>query len=119
MENRAKREMAKKRMIIHSVLCAVLPPVGMLLVWRSRYASRKKLLMTLASTLVLMLMFSIGLALQEPEKIEPPALSAGYVQQQQSYSEPEPEPAPAPIAQETPAPQVFEEDFVAPANPNG
>lgn len=118
MENRAKREMAKKRMIIHSVLCALLPPAGMLLVWRSRYESKKKLIMTLASTLVLMLMFSVYLALQEPEKIEPPALSAGYAQQQ-TYTEPQSAPEPEPVVEITPAPQVFEEDFVAPANPNG
>ena len=123
MENRAKRELARKRFIIHSVLCALVPPIGMLLVWRSRYESKKKLLMTLASTLVLMLMFTVGLALQEPEKIAPPALSAGYAYPQYDYTEPEPEPVPAaPQAPETPvetAPQTFEENFVAPANPNG
>ena len=45
MENRAKRELARKRFIVHSVLCALVPPLGMLLVWRSRYESKKKLLM--------------------------------------------------------------------------
>ena len=121
MENRAKRELARKRFIIHSVLCALVPPIGMLLVWRSRYESKKKLLMTLASTLVLMLMFTVGLALQEPEKIEPPALSAGYAYPQNDYTEPEPVQE-APQSPETPvetAPQTFEENFVAPANPNG
>ena len=77
MENRAKKELARKRLIIHSVLCALLPPVGMLLVWRSRYRSRFKLLMTLGSTLVLMIMFCVHLGMREPEKIVPPVISAG------------------------------------------
>lgn len=123
MENRAKRELARKRFIIHSVLCALVPPLGMLLVWRSRYESKKKLLMTFASTLILTIMFTVGLALQEPEKIEPPALSAGYAYPQNSYTEPVSEPAPEiPQTPETPVetePQTFEENFVAPANPNG
>lgn len=114
MENRAKRELARKRLIIHSVLCAVLPPLGMLLVWRSRYQSRMKLLMTLGATLVLMVMFSIGLSMREPEPIVPPAISASY-----SGQTTEAEPTPAPAAEPTPAPAVIDEGFVAPANPNG
>ena len=123
MENRAKKELARKRLIIHSVLCALLPPVGMLLVWRSRYQSRFKLLMTLCSTLVLMAMFCVHLGMREPEKIVPPVISAGYAQQAQQMQQAEQPaqtdyvPSPAVV---TPAPPVVIDDFfVAPANPNG
>jgi len=117
MENRVKKELERKRLIIQSVLCALLPPVGMLLVWRSRHPGRRKLMMTLCSTLVLMLMFCVGLALQEPEEIRPPVHSAGFAQTQD-----EAEPEQDPYIQQpeiTPAPEIIDDTFVAPANPNG
>ena len=127
MENRAKRELARKRMIIHSVLCAALPPAGMLLVWRSRYPGRQKLLMTLASTLVLTLIFCVALAFREPEPITPPAVSADFAQQMTQQAAPQEElpseAAPAPVLQPddatAPVPEVLDDSFIAPANPNG
>jgi len=120
MENRQKKELARKRMIIHSALCALVPPAGMLLVWRNRYPKKTKLLMTLCSTAVLTLMCCVYLALQEPEEIVPPVYSAGYAnsqtqQEQQAQEEIYTEPA----AQETPQPEAIDDSFVAPANPNG
>lgn len=132
MENRAKKELERKRLIIHSVLCALLPPAGMLLVWRSRYRSSLKLIMTLGATLALTVIFSIGFSLQKPEEIVPPTRAAGAQQPavEQSAGQipslwPENNAAPAP----TPAPGddyilsdplwTEDESFVAPANPNG
>ena len=122
MDNRAKKELARKRLIIHSVLCALLPPVGMLLVWRSRYQSKFKLMMTAGSTLVLMLMFIIALAGRAPEEIVPPVLSAGYAntQQEVQYTQPAESGYSTPYYPTvTPAPATGDEGFVAPANPNG
>lgn len=120
MENRNKRELAKKRLILHSVLCVLLPPVGMLLVWRNRYKSQMKLLMTFVSTLVLMLMFSIGMRLQPPEDIVPTPMSAGYMNQGEGQSDSSGAFAPAnPAAPATPNPNPVGDDFVAPADPQG
>lgn len=112
MENRAKKELARKRFIIHSVLCALVPPIGMLLVWRNRYPNRTKLLMTLGSTLILAIMFSIGLRLQKPEEITATPMSATYANTETTETQQE-QTMPA----ETPSPA--EDSYVAPANPNG
>lgn len=113
MDKRTKRELARKRLIIHSVLCVVLPPVGMLLVWRNRYPRRMKLLMTLGATIVLTAMFSIGLRMRPIEEIEPTPVSAAYEAQEQTV-----QPADTPVDMQTAAP-AQDEGIVAPANPNG
>ena len=118
MESRNRRELAKKRFIIHSVLCVVLPPVGMLLVWRNRYRGQVKLAMTFCSTLILMLMFCIGLRLQPPEEIVPTPMSAAYMNQSE-----EPEATASPSGYITPDFSNIQpanpDDYVAPANPQG
>ena len=123
MENRNKAKIAKQRLILQLALCAVLPPLGMILVWRSRYPRRGKVLLSVVSTLILMLMISGGLRLRKPEDIVPPSMSATYVNTEVT-------PAPAYLS-ETPAPawgdgsgnttdtETIDDGVVAPANPNG
>ena len=127
MENRQKAKLARQRLVIQLILCAVLPPVGMVLVWRSRYPRRGKVMLSVVSTLILMLMISGALRLRKPEDIVPPSLSATYVNTETVEATPAPAyaaetPAPAwgePPASDTDTGATDDGLIVAPANPNG
>ncbi len=118
MENRARREMERKRTILLGVLCAVVPPIGIILVWRNRYPIAKKAIFTAGATVMLTLILTAYLAItaQAPQ-IRPVPVRAGL---QNVQSEPTPEPMAEIIPDAfliTPAPGT--EDYIAPANPNG
>ena len=123
MESRNRRELAKTTFIVHIVLCTLVPPLGMLFVWRNRYHRPVKLVMTFCSTLILMLMFSIGLRLQAPEEIIPTPMSASYMNQNQ-----EPEATTSPSSGyvtpdfgniQSGDSDPSGDDYIAPANPQG
>jgi len=130
MENRTKTRLARQRLILMLVLCAALPPLGMVLVWRSRYPRRGKLVLSVLSTLILTLMISGGLRLRKPEDIVPPSLSATYINTEPTAAPDLGLSTPAPAFGEAPVsggtdPGVIDTGttddgvVVAPANPNG
>ena len=121
MEDRLKQQekarRKRKRLITLLVLCTVLPPVGMLLMWRSTNRTRAKVLFSVYGTLLLMLMISGILRLMPAKEIEVTTVPAGYLNTQLA-----PQTTPEPEDYYYQPPEYPEEDpddiFVAPANPN-
>lgn len=116
---RKQTTLARNRLIVIVLLCVLVPPFGMLLVWRNRYNRRAKLALTLFSTMALTLIFTIILLLQPPEEIVPTPMSASYMNQ---IDEPQATSAPD-TGYITPDFSNIQpsnpDDYVAPANPQG
>lgn len=122
MEARNRKEMARKRLIVLTVLCFVLPPVGMLLAWRGRYNRLGKLIFSAIGMLSLMLIVSVCLRLRPPAEIVPPSVSASYYAETQTQTQTNMT-APADPNAIAPSDTIIdtsgEGSFVAPANPAG
>lgn len=78
MDTRKNDRVARQRLIVQLILCVLLPPIGMILVWRSRYPRRGKLVLSLLSSLILTFMISFALSTRPPEDIAPTPMSATY-----------------------------------------
>ncbi len=118
MDARNRKEAARKRLIVLTVLCVVLPPIGMLLAWRGRYNNIGKLIFSALGTLSLMLLVMLGLSFRKPAEIVPTAMSATYIDAQSDAAAAASSGQTAEAPTDTVIDTSGEDTFVAPANPN-
>lgn len=112
MEERVKRELARKRAILLTVLCILLPPLGVLLVWRNRLSVARKAARTVLATVSLTIALTIALTVTRvPEDLRPAPVSASTLSGNNLTSLQEG----GTDTQPTPAP---DDGYVAPSNPN-